>query len=304
MKLKKWLPVLLAGLLLWPAARLKAQESEPGGTLTLELTEDGDRDGVRFSLEQVASLRDGRYELLEPYEKTGIDINSLGTAADLEQAAATLADEVSPDQSDIQLRTDSQGIARTALDMGVWLVRQTDGAGYGWIAPFLCAIPSWDLAAGDMTWDTVVQPKRTPFPRLVVEKVDESGRPVTGQDFRFVLERDGQSLELPADPATGTVSVDLRWGSGRIREDQAPAGFVKSSRVIQVNVADGITVDGEPVQAENGVIRIRYENRRQPAAAGRTPTAMMSGQGIWMAGLGAAAALGVVFVLLRKQQCR
>lgn len=98
--------------------------------------------------------------------------------------------------------------------------------------------------------------------------------------------------------------MDLRWGSGRIREDLAPAGFVKSSRVIQVNVADGITVDGEPVQAENGVIRIRYENRRQPAAAGRTPTAMMSGQGIWMAGLGVAAALGIVFVLLRKQQCR
>lgn len=89
MKLKRWLPVLLAGLLLWPHPGVQAQAEDAAGTLTLQLTEEGEREGVRFSLEKVATLEDGNYRLLDAYTDTGVDLNGLKTAADLAQAGRT-----------------------------------------------------------------------------------------------------------------------------------------------------------------------------------------------------------------------
>ncbi len=303
MKLKRWLPVLLAGLLLWPHPGVQAQAEDASGTLTLQLTEEGEREGVRFSLEKVATLEDGNYRLLDAYTDTGVDLNGLKTAADLAEAAQNLA-QAAPEQpvQAVEMRTDSNGEARAILDTGVWLARQRDGAGYGWIAPFLCAIPSWDLDSQHMTWDTVVQPKREPFPDLVIEKVDEQGHPVTGLDFRFVLEQDGQRQEGVTDPETGTVRFDLRWGSSAISEEKAPAGYEKSTRVIRVSLGDTVLVDGREADIQDGVIRVAYVNRKEPAAPGRTPTGLDSRAGLWLAaGLAAAAGMALVFALLRKR---
>ena len=153
-----------------------------------------------------------------------------------------------------------------------------------------------------MTWDTVVQPKREPFPDLVIEKVDEQGHPVTGLDFRFVLEQDGQRQEGVTDPETGTVRFDLRWGSSAISEEKAPAGYEKSTRVIRVSLGDTVLVDGREADIQDGVIRVAYVNGKEPAAPGRTPTGLDSRAGLWLAaGLAAAAGMALVFALLRKR---
>lgn len=306
MKLKKWLLALLVSLLMMPVHAVQAEDNTAAGTLTLQLTDQGDREGVRFQLEKAADIRDGNYVLTSPFEDARVDLNGLKTAAEMEQAAlelAELSESHSSEVEPVEIRTDSEGTAWAELDMGVWLVRQTDGAGYGWIAPFLCAVPSWDTEGNDMTWDTVVQPKREAFPKLVIEKVDEAGNPVTGQDFSFVLERDGQQVPGAADQATGTVTFDLRWGKVDVTEAAAPAGYEKSSRVVKIELGQDVKVDGTPVVPQDGLIRVQYKNRKQPSVPEKTPTGLESGKSLWAAaGLIALAGLGIAFTLLRRER--
>ncbi len=61
-------------------------------------------------------------------------------------------------------------------------------------------------------------------------------------------------------------------------------------------------MDGREADIQDGVIRVAYVNRKEPAAPGRTPTGLDSRAGLWVAaGLAAAAGMALVFALLRKR---
>ena len=112
------------------------------GRVTVQLTpgKEGTSVGdVEFSLTKVGEIQDDTYVLLPAYESTKIDLNTLATAEQLEQAAKTLAETVKPEPGK---QTDGTGqVVFESQELGVYLLTAKDQPGYDLVSPTILSLP-------------------------------------------------------------------------------------------------------------------------------------------------------------------
>lgn len=173
-KIKKWLPLILTTLLFSFPAHANENIALPDdlknikqeqGSIEIELTDGGvgtTKEDVVFEYAKVADVVDGAYELQDTYRASGIDLNAIETAEQLEEVAIELSAYKTSDGSCV---TDADGKAIIKdLEVGVYLLYASDDARYDDITPLLIAIPTWGEQEGDMLYDVKVIPKHTPVP--------------------------------------------------------------------------------------------------------------------------------------------
>lgn len=193
--IKKWLPLILTTLLFSFSAQANENIALPDnldnikqeqGSIEIESTDGGvgtTKEDVVFEYAKVADVVDGEYELLEAYQGSGIDLNAIETAEQLEEAALELSAYKTSDGS---CTTDADGKAIIKdLDVGVYLLYASEHKRYDDITPLLIAIPTWGEQEGDMLYDAKVIPKHTPVPpgKIITDTPDNNRDKVkTGDD--------------------------------------------------------------------------------------------------------------------------
>ena len=137
-----------------PAEPNTGQETQTGqspeqtvqtGSVTVQLTpgkEGTSVADVEFSLTKVGEIQDSTYTLLPEYENTKIDLNTLTTAEQLEEAAKTLAETAKQEQGK---KTDGNGqVVFEKQELGVYLLTAKDQPGYDLVSPTLVSIPAME----------------------------------------------------------------------------------------------------------------------------------------------------------------
>ena len=139
-------------------------DEEPAnlGSITIML-EDSEhnrpKENVVFNVTKVADVVDGKFVLKEKYAATGIDLNNLETANEMEEACKKMQQFSS---KDIEVVTNKEGIAKVKdLSVGVYLLYATDIAEYEYVSPSLISIPTWDELEKMMKYDVETHPKHT-----------------------------------------------------------------------------------------------------------------------------------------------
>lgn len=148
-------------------------KKEYKGSISIEL-EDAekvkDKGNVKFSVNKVADVVNGEYKLTEDYSSSGLDLNLITKANELESAANKLAKLSKGNEN--TLVTDANGKGKIEdLEVGVYLVNAIDIANYENIAPFLVSIPTWNESDKSMLYDVKAIPKHTPIPEKKTPKV-------------------------------------------------------------------------------------------------------------------------------------
>ncbi len=154
-------------------------DNQEKGSIEIELTDGSagtSKEGVVFQYDKVAEVIDGEYKLCSEYEKSGIDLNEIERAEELDKAAKTFCRYRLADGT---CRTDADGKAVIEdLEVGVYLLYATETKQYEEITPVLVAIPIWGEAQGDMLYDVKVIPKHAPkIPEREIVKTGDSAIP-------------------------------------------------------------------------------------------------------------------------------
>lgn len=155
---------------------LKDVDKEYKGSISIEL-EDAektkDKSNVKLSVNKVADIIDGEYKLTGDYSSSGLDLNIITKANDLESAANKLA-KLSKVNENI-LTTDENGKGKIEnLEVGVYLVNAVDIANYENITPFLISIPTWSEVDNNMIYDVNAIPKHSPIPEVKIPGVPDT----------------------------------------------------------------------------------------------------------------------------------
>ena len=155
---------------------LKDVDKEYNGSISIEL-EDAekakDKSNVKLSVNKVADVIDGEYKLTGDYSSSGLDLNVITKANDLESAANKLA-KLSKVNENI-LTTDESGKGKIEnLEVGVYLVNAVDIANYENITPFLISIPTWSEVDKNMIYDVNAIPKHSPIPEVKIPGVPDT----------------------------------------------------------------------------------------------------------------------------------
>ena len=140
------------------------QSAEQMGSVTVQLTpgkEGTSVADVEFFLTKVGEIQDSTYTLLPEYDNTKIDLNTLTTAEQLEEAAKTLAETAKQEQGK---KTDGNGqVVFEKQELGVYLLTTKDQPGYDLVSPTLLSIPTMETDE-TLHYDIKVEPKHTPRP--------------------------------------------------------------------------------------------------------------------------------------------
>lgn len=174
------------------------------GSIDIRLS-DGEKgtskEGVKISVLKVADIEKGEYVLDDAYKNTGVDLNDIQNASELEAAATKIADVAG---TGTVLSTDMNG--RTTfqdLEVGVYLIEATDDSKYDDITPLLLSIPTWSEEDETMMYDLDVNPKHTPKPE---EGKTHKSAPQTNLDSPIVLYFGGAAVTLVA-----LVALNVAW---------------------------------------------------------------------------------------------
>ncbi len=177
------------------------------GSIEIELT-DGEegtsKEGVIFHYSKVAEIVDGQYELIDPYKGSGIDLNAIEYAEELDEAAEKLSYYKA---SDGICKTNANGIAQMKnLQTGVYLLYVADQKNYEEITPVLIAVPTWGEQEGTMLYDVKVYPKHTPLLKDTENPKSETIKPVKTGDSQDV-----SGLVVSIGLAAGIVVGIILW---------------------------------------------------------------------------------------------
>lgn len=153
------------------------------GNIEIELT-DGEegtsKEGVVFQYSKVAEIDDGQYKLVDQYKGSGIDLNAIEYAEELDKAAEKLSYYKA---SDGICKTNANGIAQIKnLKTGVYLLHVSDQKNYEEITPVLIAVPTWGEEEGTMLYDVKVYPKHSPLPKESENMAQETVKTGDTQD--------------------------------------------------------------------------------------------------------------------------
>lgn len=147
--------------------------TEEQGSIHIKLTDGAagtNKQNVVFSYAKVADWNDGTYEVTEQFSTSGVDLEQIETAVQMEEAAFEFAAIMK--EEDGSAMTDEQGETEiSGLKTGVYLLTVKDQADYEEIVPFLVAIPTWNEYSKEMLYDIEVLPKHTPIPKEPKESV-------------------------------------------------------------------------------------------------------------------------------------
>lgn len=151
------------------------QSKEERGSICVALTEGRtgtSRENVEFSCTKVG----------EEYRSSGVNIDEIKSAKDLEEAAKKL--EALNISGEKILRTDKNGnLCFQDLPVGIYFLEATDIAQYENVTPFLISIPTFDEKEGKMIYDIQVIPKHEPQPeKITTDSPGKPGAPQTGFD--------------------------------------------------------------------------------------------------------------------------
>lgn len=146
---------------------------QPKGSIRIQLTDGGlgtSKEGVKFEYAKVAELLGGKYYLLDHYSGTGVDLNQIEYANELDETANILNEYVTADGKTV---TDEAGYATISdLEVGVYLLRVSDKAGYENVTPVLITIPTWNEVNGYMDYEVTVIPKHSAdTPEVIYDEV-------------------------------------------------------------------------------------------------------------------------------------
>lgn len=177
------------------------------GSIEIELT-DGEegtsKEEVIFHYSKVAEIVDGQYELIDQYKGSGIDLNAIEYAEELDEAAEKLSYYKA---SDGICKTNANGIAQMKnLQTGVYLLYVADQKNYEEITPVLIAVPTWGEQEGTMLYDVKVYPKHTPLPKDTETPKSETIKPVKTGDSQDV-----SGLVVSIGLAAGIVVGIILW---------------------------------------------------------------------------------------------
>ena len=157
------------------------KEKNKTGSIEIELTEGAkgtSRENVIFGYTKIAELKGGEYYLLDTYKASGVDLNTIERAIDLDEAAKII--ETYKKQVDGTVTTDSQGKAIIKdLEIGVYLLNVENKAKYEDVSPALIAIPTFDEEERQMVYDLTIYPKHNPSPGTIITTTPPHG-PKTG----------------------------------------------------------------------------------------------------------------------------
>lgn len=264
------------------SAEDSAQSSSAPGSITVQLADTSanlPRGNVVMDLVKVADLVNGDYQLTDPFKDSGVDVNSLSTTADMENAAEKLHKLVPKlDGSSIQkeVTSDTGEAVFRDLDIGMYLLYASDLADYEFIVPALIAIPTWQ--DGTRIFDITCIPKHSNLPSLEITKVSSDGSIITGKEFAFAVYADSACrnliVEKQGSTAKGTVILPLMAGKNYVKETTAPDGYVLSDQVLEIDVAgkDRVTLNGKEISTDDLLIRYIFTNTPEPASAPQTPS--------------------------------
>lgn len=115
------------------------------------------KERITICFTQVAKMKQGEFELEFPFEKSGVNLNVLRTAKQLEEAASELATYA---KEGFLVETDEEGTAIIGnLDEGVYLINSMESESGEAMLPTLLYLPTWDEVEGEMLYDITIVPK-------------------------------------------------------------------------------------------------------------------------------------------------
>lgn len=115
------------------------------------------KESVTICFTQVGKMKQGEFELEFPFKKSGINLNVLRTALQLEEAAEELRPYA---KEGFLVQTNEEGNAVVEnLDEGVYLLNSIESANGYTMLPTLLFLPTWDEVEGKMLYDITVVPK-------------------------------------------------------------------------------------------------------------------------------------------------
>lgn len=158
----KGIRLLFLCLLMWTAPVAAAETEKAAGRIEIRLT-DGEegtsKEHVRFAYAKVGEIENGIPVLSEAYKKSGVELEQVMYAEELEKAAGTIQKYV---KNRSLVTTDSDGKAVIEdLEEGVYLLELFDQAAYETVRPMLVTMPVWDEAEKRMNYDITVIPKHS-----------------------------------------------------------------------------------------------------------------------------------------------
>lgn len=185
--MKKYLLIIGMLFLLCPLSVSAAK-----GNLEIQLSE---KDSGMISYAKVGSMINGEFVLEEEFQESKVDLNSLETAKELEEAARTLV-KYEKAGSLVALEEDGTTLIQD-LEEGVYLLHTYDTNGKE-ICPTLVFIPTWMENEEKMRYDITVIPKYR-----------EVENPDTGWDSRERLY--GGLLAVSAVVLTGAICTRKKY---------------------------------------------------------------------------------------------
>lgn len=221
---------VIGDLTLLPEEDLTKVPVDGLGSITLQLTDSMDglsKENVKFNIVQVATVKNGSYQLVDRFKDTQVDLNQIQNANELDAASSKLhaawrnekdksekssekvdaestknsmkqdSLTIEPEQNKLEfqdeiIKTDAEGVAKAEkLPIGVYLVSVNDPSQYEVIKPFVVAIPTWSDTDEVFQYDVTVEPKHSSLPHIAVNKVNsETGKAITNKYFEFTMYSD------------------------------------------------------------------------------------------------------------------
>lgn len=162
--------------------QLELVQEEQQGSITVSLTSGKDGtsiSGVSMACTKVADIVNGEYVLTEEFQSSGVDLNNIQNASDMESAAMKL-EEMLPEGTNGFTTSGNGEITFAGLDVGVYLVSAVDDSSYDEVTPSLIAVPTWSEEDGEMQYTVVLQPKHTERPDEETPATETPERTTTG----------------------------------------------------------------------------------------------------------------------------
>ncbi len=279
--------------------------------ITLEDSADGrSKEGVKLGVVPIASIENGEYILNDVFAESGIDLNAIKTANEMEEKANELSKLIPDDLEVTELVTDAEGKAMYAdVPVGVYLFYVIDVNEYEFIEPFMLAIPTWDETDELFLYDLDVFPKHNQLPKIEVNKVDKAtNKNITSKDFEFTSYADSECKEkietVKGDTAEGTALFMVDYGVTYIKETAAPEGYVLSDEVVKIEVNDkGVFVNDEEITEEDKLLySIVYENSMMPTFMKKVPTSARTNAVLYLSLLGVAGGSVLLMMKWKKKK--
>ena len=116
-----------------------------------------DKEQVSICCSKVGYMENGEFLLESSYLQSGVNLNMLRTARQLEEAAKRLETYA---ESGFLVESDSEGIAKIEdLEEGVYLINSFENQDGEVMLPTLLFLPTWDELEEKMLYDITIVPK-------------------------------------------------------------------------------------------------------------------------------------------------